>query len=140
MGSRGPVGKRSTEKMGHRTKAEKAGVDSVSVAGVAKSPPIKGTWHPIAKRWYQSLRESGQSQFYEPSDWAAAYYVAEVITINLEAKRFSSELFKGVWAAMAELLSTEGARRRVQVEVERAVAETPEVTSLDDFKRRLAGG
>lgn len=140
MGARGPVGKRDAEKMGHRTKAEKEHTTKASTSGEVKPPPTKGSWHPIAKRWYKSLRDSAQAQFFEPSDWAAAYYVAEAMSLNLEAKRFSSELFKGIWAAMGELLTTEGARRRVRVEVERAQEQPQGVTSIDEYKRRLAEG
>lgn len=140
MGSRGPVGKRDAEKMGHRTKAEKAQTETVETAGEVLVPDVDPEWHPIAVEWYCSLAASGQSQFFEPSDWAAAFFVAEAMTRNLKSSRFSSELFKGVWAAMGELLTTEGARRRVRVEVDRA-AENPEgVTDLAEFKRRVASG
>lgn len=140
MGSRGPVPKRSAEQMGHKTKSEKELLDKVEVSGEVLIPDVNPGWHPIAVEWYCSLAASGQSQFFEPSDWASAFYVAEVMTINLKSGRFSSELFKGVWAAMGELLSTEGARRRVRLEIERDGDAPGEVTDLDEFKRRLAAG
>lgn len=126
--------------MGHRTKAEKDRTTTAKVAGAVEIPQPSDSWHPIAVAWYESLAESGQSQFYEPSDWASAVLVAEVMTVNLSAGRFSSELFKGVWSAMGELLSTEGSRRRVRLEVERAVDEPKGVTSIVEYKRRLAEG
>jgi len=103
-------------------------------------PPADEGWHPIARDWYCSLDESGQSQFFEPSDWQAARYVAEVMSKNLAAGRFSAMLFSAVWSAMTELLSTEASRRRVRMEIEREAGEaTPPagVTALDEYRRSL---
>lgn len=100
-----------------------------------------GEWHPVAQAWFRSLEQSGQSQFYEPSDWAAARYVAEVMSRNLTASRFSAQLFAGVWTAMSELLTTEGARRRARLEIERETGqedpETAEVAAIEDYRRTL---
>lgn len=127
--------------MGHRTKAEKAGVETISTTGEVKAPPAKAHWDPIARDWYRSLQKSAQSRFFEPSDWAAAVYVAEVMTKNLKAGKFSAQLFASVWQAMNELLTTEGARRRVRVEVQRvSEPEIPEgVAAIDDYRSRLTG-
>jgi hypothetical protein len=85
----------------------------------------------VARRWYKALRLSGQSEYFEPSDWAAALYVVEAITRNLEATRFSSQLFAVVWQAMDSLLTTEAARRRARIEVERGLEdhETADATA-----------
>ena len=104
-------------------------------------PPADDGWHEIARGWYESLDESGQAQYFEPSDWQAARYVAEVMTKNLNAGRFSAMLFSSVWSAMTELLTTEASRRRVRMEVEREAggpAEAPAgVTALDEYRRSL---
>ena len=42
------------------------------VEGIVADP----SWHPIMRRWFESLAESGQSAFYEASDWATAAVVA----------------------------------------------------------------
>lgn len=141
MGTRGPVPKRQAEQMGHRTKAEKAEVETVAASGSVPVPASSPDWHPTALLWFESLAESGQSRFYEPSDWAAAVYVAEVMTKNLNTGRFSAQLFAAVWSAMSELLTTEGARRRVRVEVDRSVeVEVPEgVAAIEDYRSRLSG-
>jgi hypothetical protein len=140
MGERGPVGKRSGQRKGHRSKAEKAEAEKVPATGRVTVPEPSQEWHPIARDWYRSLGESGQSRFMEPSDWAAARYVAEVMTRNLTAETFSAALFAAVWSAMDSLLTTEGARRRVKVEVERgepAPEEQAPVTQLDEYRQLL---
>lgn len=137
MGTRGPVPKRSVER---RRQNKDSKVEAVAVAGEVEVPEALGHWHPLAAAWYESLRVSGQSRFFEPSDWEQARFIAEAMTINLEASRFSSELFKAVLSGMADLLTSEASRRRVRLEIERELEKPGEVTDLDEFKRRLASG
>ena len=124
--------------MGHRTKAEQAAVEKVPAAGAVVIPEVSEEWHQIARDWYSSLAKSGQARFLEPSDWAAARYVAEVMTRNLEADRFSAQLFANVFSAMESLLTTEVSRRRVKLEVERKVSDDGEdaapVTQMDEYR------
>ena len=117
MGDRGPVPKRDGERR-RRNKAETA-TTKVEMAGKVEAPDVDPTWHQIAADWYVSLRDSGQSRFFEPSDWAAARLVAHDLSRHLVNKRPSSQWFAAVWSAMADLLTTEGARRRVRMEIER---------------------
>lgn len=150
----GPVPKRSDQRR-RRNKPE-PGAEIVKAA--AGDEPLwlepSETWHPIAREWYCSLAASGQSQFYEASDIATAFYVAEAMSRNLQATRekdketgewvtvgrFSAQLFASVMSAMTDLLTTEGARRRARVELERgpAPAEPASITALDEY-RKAAG-
>lgn len=138
MGSRGPVPKRSSARLGH-SKKEK--VDSVApVTATVAMPKANSRWHPIARDWFNSLAESGQSQYFEPSDWQAARYVGDVMSRNLkQTSRFSAVLFQAVWSAMNDLLTTEGARRRVRMEIERGdpAAQAASVTALADYRKTL---
>ncbi|MFI6496901.1 hypothetical protein [Nonomuraea typhae] len=105
-------------------------------------PPADESWHEIARDWYESLSKSGQSVFYEPSDWASARYVAEAMSRGLEASRFSAQLFAAVSSAMTELLTTEGARRRARLEIERGGSTDvapADVMALDDYRAALGG-
>ncbi|MEW2580139.1 hypothetical protein [Streptomyces syringium] len=115
-------------------------MNAPSAPGVVSWPEPEDSWHPIARDWYCSLSTSGQSQFYEPSDVATARYVAEAMSRNLAGARFSAQLFAAVSSAMTELLTTEGARRRVRIELEREPAEkgTPAgVTAIADYRAAL---
>lgn len=133
-----PVPKRNAE----RRRVNKDGRnDVVKRSGAVRVPPAPRELHPIARRWYLALRESGQSAHYEPSDWAAALYVADAMTRNLhQGGKFSSVLFSSVWGAMNDLLTTEQARRRARIEVERDLAEQddrPQVTAIDEYRKAL---
>ncbi|MGY4952109.1 phage terminase small subunit [Streptomyces nigrescens] len=138
----GPVPKRSDQRR-RRNKSE--GPELVRAPGgeAPEIPPADEEWHPIAAGWYASLAESGQAQFYEASDWATAYYIAEAMSRNLTQGRFSAQLFQSVLSGMTDLLTTEGARRRARVELEReSGAEDPReaahVTLMDSY-RKAAG-
>lgn len=61
-----------------------------------------------------------QSKFYEPSDWAYAVIWAEVLSRQLEG-RMSARMLASWASAATDLLTTEAARRRVRVEVDRRV-------------------
>ena len=144
MGARGPVGKKTEAKMGHRTKAELAGAEVVNLDEIDDALlqlaqegmiPADESWHPVAKQFYDSLAASGQRIYYQPSDWAIAYLLAESLsrdfkpqflamneetgepiidTIPLKGASLGAYL-KGFTALMA----TEGDRRRMQIELER---------------------
>lgn len=147
MGARGPIGKRSEERMGHRSKDEK---DSITKA--PSGPPIDlpnlpdpdVLWHPIATDWYLSLRESGQAAFYQPSDWAVARYAAELMSRVLDCSERgpNGQLVAALNSVMSLLLTTEGDRRRARMELERKKpqgASSANVTALDDYRSAFGG-
>jgi hypothetical protein len=132
--------KRMGERLGHVTRAERASVSATQMVGEVKPPRLPSGMHPIARRWFNALRASGQSQYYEPSDWEAAVFVAEAITRTLNTRRFSSQAFAAVWQAMGDLLTTEADRRRVKIEVERVDAAPVDdrPTALDEYRKALS--
>lgn len=136
MGLRGPVGKRIGDRLGHVTKAEKAAVSQVDVSGAVKVPPASQTWHPIARDWYRSLKDSGQSRYFEPSDWQAARLVAHEMTRMLSMPMTDGPTLGKLWAAMGDLLTTEASRRRVKIEINRKPlsAVPAPVAQIDDFR------
>lgn len=130
----GPVPKRSDAKHGHRTNAELA-VDKAPAGEEVMWWEPQESWHPIASGWYVSLAASGQSQFYENSDVATAYFVAEAMDRNLKQGRFSGQLFASIMSSMGDLLVTEGARRRAKLELQREIK--PPDTEVDDAIMKL---
>jgi hypothetical protein len=96
--------------------------------------------HPVALSWYRSLKSSGESRFYEPSDWQMARYLAFEMSRSLY-QRQSAETVRAILAGMTELLVSEGARRRARLELERgkpAEGLAP-VSVLDDYRDALGG-
>lgn len=135
----GPVGKRSDARHGHRTKAEIGSVAKAKGGEPIEWRPAPDHWDPIAVDWYESLARSGQATFYERSDVAAAYYVAEAMSRNLTDGKFSAVLFANVMSAMGDLLTTEADRRRARIELERVQQEDngAELRILDNYRDML---
>lgn len=142
MGARGPAPKRSDERHGHRSAAEKA-TEKVEQTGTVEIPAPSDTWHPSAAAWFASLEQSGQSRFYEPSDWQNAHYCASLMSLSLTDEKVNAQLVSQVRGLMTDLLVTEGARRRVSLEIVRPAPTTPatngNVTVMDDRRKRLSG-
>ena len=135
-GSRGPLSKdqrRRRNKPQDTTKAPSTGRANYSRVPV---PRADGKWHPIAKRWYQSLKASAQAAYYEPSDWATAQLIAEAISRELnpqpmvvgKGETATVEMVRlppkgaslAAWLkGMTALMVTEGDRRRLQLELQR---------------------
>lgn len=142
MGERGPVPKRKSQRR-RRNKESKPDSVPAQTAAAVKAPPALKDWHAGAKRWYKSLAESGQAQFYEPSDWEAARLIAGELSVYLRSKKRSAMMFSYLWSAMTDLLTTEGARRRLKLEIDREQPsegdEDADVAKLDDYRDRLSG-
>lgn len=137
MASRGPAPKRSSE----RRRRNSPATQTVEAQGprVAMPPASRG-WHQIARKWYVSLADSGQSQFYEPSDWERARYIAELVSRSLRSPKVSAGLVSTIMSGMAELLDTEGSRRRVGMEIVRGgKPKLAAVSVMDEYRDALGG-
>lgn len=157
-GAGGPVPKKSNQKHGHRTKAERDAKAPTKVVDPHEVviPDPDPDWHPVATRWFESLARSGQSNFYTNSDWGTAFLLAESISRELKPQVVgNTEAGEPVWASlppkaasvaawlkgMTALLATEGDRRRAAVELDRPQSQSEEgggdVAWIDDARRRL---
>jgi hypothetical protein len=137
MGARGPVPKRADQRAGHRAKSDRP--DRVTEPGNVKRPPSAADWSPEARAWYRSLEKSGEARFFEPSDWQYARLLARLLTDEMMKSRRSSEMIKAVLAGMDNLGTTEAARRRMRIEVERHAnvddgVENAKVSVLDQYR------
>lgn len=114
----GPVPKREAQR--RRVNKPEVPVTHAEVAApVVQVPAADGSWHPLARDWFESLARSGQSQFLEPSDWAQARVWAYLLSEELFRDKASAMMIASWASGAAELLTTEGARRRMRIELER---------------------
>lgn len=137
-GSGGPPPKRDAQR--RRRNAPTVPTVTASSDGTVRGYDLEGDHSPLAFRFWVALRQSGQTQFFEPSDWFTAELV--VAAIDQFVATPSAALLASIQSLMTSLLVTEGDRRRLRVELERTAPEaTPDaaVTALDDFRRRVAG-
>lgn len=159
MGTRGPVPKRSNQR--RRTNEPDTAVSNAPASQSVAIPDSDEDWHPTARKWFESLAASGQSAFYEPSDWATAVLIAEsmsrdlkpqVVGVIQEGERAGEVVMEVIplkgaslgayLRAMSVLLVTEGDRRRASVELLRGETEDPDedaaVRDLDEYRSRLS--
>ena len=118
MGTRGPVPKRSDQR--RRENKPEIPYDSAPGASVVEVPDVDDDWHDIAKMWFRSLAKSGQSLWYQPSDWAEAYFLAHVMSEQLLSDTLmNGQKLSALLAGASRLMTTEGDRRRLRIELER---------------------
>ncbi len=144
MGTRGPVPKHSEDRKRRNTPAVDVGVEKVVVESSVdiSIPTPDANWHPIALRLWDSLALSGQSRFYEPSDWALAYSLMDDLTYYKFATKRSGQMLASIYAQMSSLLITEGDRRRVGIELARKSSEELEsagVMEMNKWREALTG-
>lgn len=133
MASPGPIPKRSEERI-RRNVDETGPVERVAMSGFVAIPELGSAeyvagLHPIAVDLYNSLAESGQSKYYEPSDWQMARVLVHMLSGVLDNSKPSAQMIASLSSLMSSLLLTEGERRRVRLEVDRA-SEAAEVVNI----------
>lgn len=136
MGGMGPVPKRSEERI-RRNKPE---VEITKIEAVGEAPqPELGLFspEPMIEDFWEALGQSAQSRFYEPSDWQFARFTLHFADGLLKSSRPSAQMLQGVNSALGDLLVSEGARRRVRMEVERAQAKASVVDISELFRQRM---
>ncbi|MFD8257746.1 hypothetical protein ACFV19_02115 [Streptomyces griseoluteus] len=96
-------------------------------------------WHPIAKRLWDSLKQSGQADFYQQSDWALAYSLCEDLSYYKKSGKRSGQMLQTIYSAFERLLVAEGDRRRVRIELHEPEPEeqSAAVLAIADYKKDL---
>ena len=89
------------------------------------------TWDQAARRMWDALEQSEQTEFYEPSDWAVAYNLMEDLTYYRGTEFRSGAQMQVLQAAMGSLLITEGDRRRMQMDLHKETSTTSGTTAGD---------
>lgn len=132
----GPAPKRASERT--RTAPPKSGVARQGELRAVKIPPPDKLWHRRAKEFYNSLRTSGQADFYQNSDWAYARIVCDYLTRWYSNPRAMDMV--NIEAMMSKLGASEGARRsvlRVELELPEEEAPDAELYALASYQSML---
>ncbi|WP_070519239.1 hypothetical protein [Corynebacterium sp. HMSC11E11] len=138
----GPIPKRSDQRR-RRNKDDGPTPLRAAGSGTVKPPAEDRSWHPAAKRWFRALKHSGQAVFYEPSDWAYAQLAADLLTAEMTMEKPRAATIGLVLSMMDNLMTSEGARRRIRVELQRPGVDDADgaatVSMLEKYKNDLAG-
>lgn len=173
MGARGPLPKRSEDRV-RRNKPDTSGITKGTLRPT-KKPATPSGWHPIAKKLFKSLGESGQADYYQNSDWALAFSLCDDLSrykheedarLRMQAladtwwgmsqqeraeagfdtekaphvpKGGSAMKLTAIYSALDNLMVSEGARRRLRLELEEPVdsGTAAEVVVMEDYKKAL---
>lgn len=141
----GPIPKKDAERRrrnktpdsGENTSAIPAEVVNLdeTIGGPVEIPVADPKWHSIAKQIWEAQQKSGQALWMEPSDWSMLYLLCESISRDLKPQVVGIDETEGkpILAAIplkgaslnaylkgfANLLMSEGERRRLRIELER---------------------
>lgn len=145
MGARGPVPKRSeNRKRRNKPNAAEGRFPVTKAQGSVKVtvPNASKDWCAASKRIYKGLRDSGQARFFEPSDWALAYFLMDEITRYVEQGRQNGQVLASLLSGLSSLLVSEGDRRRVGLELSRGgdtANEDRNVAVMEEWRKRMGG-
>ena len=142
--ARGPIPKRSDQRRRRNKTPEDAPATVVAIGQGKVTPPAEDrAWHPYAKQWFRALKKSGQAAFYQDSDWQEARIVAYLI--SKEMGRDSGPragMMDVIFSRADNLMTTEGARRRLRVELHAAKdnddSKEATVSMIDQYRSELA--
>jgi hypothetical protein len=81
-------------------------------------PAANPNWHPQAQSWFNSLALSGQSDFYEASDWATAVVAAQIYDMYM--RTYHANLLPSFLRITERLGVTVVDRKRNRIELEDA--------------------
>lgn len=153
----GPVPKKDAERRRRNKTADSGAISAIpaevinldeSIHAEALVPEPDPKWEPLVKAYWESFAASGQSMFYEPSDWMTAYALMEMLDRHLKPQDvrvgeikpavqeggevvyvFKAKLLPvpanvmgAILKGMTALMATEGDRRRMRLELERRSA------------------
>ncbi|AFI24916.1 hypothetical protein [Mycobacterium phage SWU1] len=149
MGERGPIRKRDEERV--RRNKDESPTDTIQMPGLVTIPEMgdlshDGRTHPLIIDMYESIKQSAAVKYYEPTDWQMARLALytlnqELIAAENNGKPVGAMKLTAINQMLSALLLTEGDRRRVRLEVERAPADPTGgkvVDVTDVLKQRLA--
>jgi len=145
----GPPPKREAER--RRRNKDVVEVETVNldelISQDVEIPVVDENWEPLTKAYWASFQRSGQSIFYEPSDWMTAYYLMEVLDRWLKPQdvkvgqigstkdessggeveylfepkivAIPGNVLTSILKGLTALMATEGDRRKLRIELER---------------------
>lgn len=140
MGDRGPSGKRSDMKNGHRTKAELGEITKGSAGAEIVWFDAPADWQELTRYMYEGIQVSGETKYFEQSDVVAVRYLLENVDISIRpyekmsdgktvlddsgkpimvVPKPNSNLVSAIMSGLGNLGLTEGDRRRMKMELVR---------------------
>lgn len=138
--SRGPVPNRDDDLARPRSrKGSDAQPVTRGTAREAHAPEADPSWHPIALQLWDAVTASGQTDFYQQSDYAVLFSLCDDLSHFKSSAKRSAQMAQTIYSALGSLLVTEGDRRRARIELDLPADadDDASVTAIADYKKRL---
>ena len=135
----GPIPKRSDQRI--RRNRPDVPVEKVTALGVVRAPDELGfdDPHPLTQEMWESLHGSAQSRFFEKSDWTHAKTVLHFMDMQLKSSRPGAQMLQTLFSELGNLLVSEGSRRKLRLEIDRADATEAQIDVAALFREKLTG-
>jgi hypothetical protein len=133
----GPAPKKDAERT-RRNAPESGAARHGQLRPVTMPNADRKNWHPRALAWFDSLKSSGQADFYQDSDWAMAKVTADYLTRWYQNPKAMD--MANILALMGRFGTTEGDRRQIlRLELEPQVEEDKSATliAIDGYREAL---
>jgi len=153
----GPVPKKDAERRRRNKTPDNGGISALpaevinldeTIHGEVEIPEPDPNWEPLTQSYWDSFAGSGQSMFYEPTDWMTAYMLMETLDRHLKPQDVKvgewrpgqgeagevvytfepkiipipAGVLSSILKGLTSLMATEGDRRRLRLELERKTA------------------
>ena len=99
------------------------------------------TWHPRARALFDSFKTSGQSDYFQDSDWITLKIACDMLTKYYERPKAMD--MQNIWSMLTSLGATEGTRRqalRLELEFPEAPDTSVADAAIDFYKERMKRG
>lgn len=142
-GPRGPMPKPDSQR--RRANKPKSYGEATPTTGIAavKPPTLGFTAHKLVRDFYKALTESVEAQYYSLADWHRVRL--ELLFMNkllMSDRTPGAQAWTAVQSALTELMVSPSAKRRLGIEMQRAVTDEDEdaaVTDLAEYVARVSG-
>lgn len=122
-------------------KGAAAGSKAVTQGQMRPVTPLEANpaWNECAIKIFEGAASSGQSSYYQDSDYAVLYTICEVLSRTLNSGRMSGQVLATVFGAIDSLGLTEGDRRKMRIELQPIASHVDDasVTAIADYKAAL---
>lgn len=140
--------KRPEERLGHRTKAEQAKMDEITIsdeevealkASLGSDLAPAEYWHPVALKGWESFCQSPLRRFYEDTDYVQAWVTCELIHRSIKDGMSAGRAMQ-LRMFLNDLGFTEGARRTMDIAIKRETekADPAKVVAKERLEARRA--
>jgi hypothetical protein len=105
-----------------------------------KRPAPSADWHHVIREWWDGIVSAPQAELYTSAEWGWIKYLAHRESVNLLQDRPSAQASALFLAAQGDLLVTEGARRRLRVDLTKHAESDPVHDAILAKYRLVSGG